>query len=177
MIDNLTKEQRRVLLMWIIFGLVLMGVLMVLAGIKIDKARKEREQSVDKIYSRVSNYSRYYTIIGILDNYYNTINSNNDEDTYKLLSDNYKKNNGITKDNIKDKITHYDKLVTYKGKLMCSKRLGKGFTSYYVSGDIIGSNDLSTYGSAYYDVILNEKEMTFSVSIIDASTFGGECHD
>jgi len=177
MIDNLTKEQRRVLLMWIIFGVILMGVLGILAGIKINKARKEYQQTVDQNYNKVRDYSRYYTIINILDKYYNTINSNNDTETLKLLSNKYKIDNGINKDNINDKIKHYEKMVTYKGKLMCSKRLGKGFTSYYVSGDVIGSNDLKTYGSEYYDIILNENEMTFSVSVIEASEFGGVCHD
>ena len=176
MIDNLTKEERKVLLMWIIFGVVLMAILAVLAGIKINKAKKGYQQTIDKSYIKVTNYSRYYTIIGILDKYYNTINSNNDEETLNLLSDKYKKDNGINKDNIKDKVEHYDKLVTFKGKLMCSKRLGKGFTSYYVSGDVIGSNDLNTHDNAYYEVILNENEMTYSISEIDASVYGGECH-
>ena len=176
MIDNLTKEQRRVLLYWFIFGLILMGILIVLAGIKINKMKKQYEQTRDDKYIIVSDYSRYYTIINILDKYYSTINSNNHDDTLKLLSEDYKNKNGINKDNIKDKITHYKKQVTYKGRLMCSKRLGKGFTSYYVTGDVIGSNDLTIYGQVYYEVLLNENEMTYSISILDGETYGGACH-
>lgn len=175
MIDDLTKEQRRVLLYWIIFGLILMGVLITVASIKISE-KKKYQQTVDKNYSIVNDYSRYYTIINIMDKYYNLINKKDYNELSKLLSDNYKKNNDINADNIKDKLDFYDKSVTYKGRIMCSKRLGKGYTSYYVAGNVIGMNDLSEYDTKYYEVVLNENEMTFSISILDASTYGGACH-
>ena len=59
---------------------------------------------------------------------------------------------------------------------MCNKRLGKGHTSYYVSGTVVGTNQYKVFDDVYYEVMLNESNMTFSISEIDASTFGGECH-
>jgi hypothetical protein len=59
---------------------------------------------------------------------------------------------------------------------MCSKRLGNGYTSYYVSGNVIGVNKYKEYEDQYYEVVLNENEMTFTVKSIDSNQFGGECH-
>ena len=174
MLDKLSKEERTVLFFWIVLGAILMLLALFIGGRKINE--KKYEQTKENNYHILTDYSRYYTIINIMEKYYSTINSKNYDDTLKLLSNDYKSSNNINKNNINEKIKYYDKSVTFKGKLMCSKKLGKGYTSYYISGDVIGMNNNNVYESTFYNVTLNENDFTFNISLIEESEFGGKCH-
>ena len=173
MLDKLTEDQRRVLMIWFFFLVFLVVLFIILAGHKITSKFKDE---VDKNYSIVQDYSRYYTVINILDKYYTALNNESYDDVLKMLDTEYVNSEGINKDNIKEKLNKYDVRTTYKGSLMCSKKLGKGYTSYYVSGEVVGTNTIKTFDTTLYEVVLNENEMTFSIKQIDDSQFGGDCH-
>jgi hypothetical protein len=173
MLDKLTEDQRKVLLIWVFLGVFILVLLLFFAGKKIQESKKD---PVDKTYQVVKDYNRYYTVSNILDKYYTALSNKNYDGLYKMLSEEYKKNNDINETNIQTKIKTYDIRTTYQGALMCNKRLGKGQTSYYVSGSVVGANQYKVFDDVYYEVMLNEKNMTFTISEIDASTFGGACH-
>lgn len=171
MIDKLTEEQRKVLVIWGFLGLFLAILLIIFAS---NKNKYKSEYKIDKDYQIVEDYSRYYTITKIIDKYYTAINDNNYSSIMNMLDTNYIKKNDLRVDNVKN-LYNYDKKISFKGSLMCSKRFDKGLTSYYVSGSTIAENVLKEYGNVYYEVILNENEMTFSINVIDVDTFGGVC--
>jgi hypothetical protein len=173
MLDRLTEDQRKVLMMWFFLLIFLIGLVVLIANNKIKKRVVDEKY---KTYVVVRDYSRYYTITNILDKYYTTIYNKNYESVIKMLDADYVKDNNITKDNLEDFIKTYDARTTYQGSLMCSKRLGKGYTSYYVSGEVVGANSYKIYDTKYYEVLLNENQVTFTVKEIDSNQFGGECH-
>lgn len=173
MLDKLTEDQRKVLLIWFFLGVFILVLILFFAGKKIQEMKKD---PVDKSYQVVKDYNRYYTISNILDKYYTALSNKNYDGVYKMLSNDYKSKNDINESNVQTKIKSYDIRTTYQGSLMCNKRLGKGFTSYYVSGTVVGTNQYKIFDDVYYEVMLNEREMTFTISEIDASTFGGACH-
>jgi hypothetical protein len=172
MLDKLTEDQRKVLLIWVFLGVFILILILVFAGKKIQDMKKD---PVDKSYYIVKDYNRYYTVSNILDKYYTALSNKNYDAVYKMLSDDYKKNNDINESNVQTKIKIYDIRTTYQGALMCNKRLGKGHTSYYVSGSVVGTNQYKVFDDVYYEVMLDESTMTFTISEIDASTFGGAC--
>ena len=173
MLDKLSEDQRKVLLIWVFFGVFILVLILFFANKHIQEMKKD---PVDKSYIKVEDYSRYYTISNILDKYYTALSNRNYSSVYTMLSDDYKKNNDITEQNVQTKIKTYDVRTTYQGGLMCRKRLGKGHTSFYVSGTVTASNQYKVFEDAYYEVFLDENNMTFSITEIDASTFGGACH-
>ena len=173
MLDKLTEDQRKVLLIWFFLLIFLIGAVSLFSYRRI---KSKFHNEVDKQYNIVTDYSRYYTVLNILDKYYTYINNGNYEDVLKMLDKDFVNENHIDTHTITNFIKKYDIRTTYKGSLMCSKRLGNGYTSYYVSGNVIGVNKYKEYEDQYYEVVLNENEMTFTVKSIDSNQFGGECH-
>ena len=173
MLDKLNEDQRKVLLIWAFLGLFIFVGLLFFANKKIQEMKKD---PVDKTYIKVEDYSRYYTVSNILEKYYTALSNRNYSAVYNMLSDEYKKDNGINEQNIQTKIKTYDVRTTYQGGLMCRKRLGKGHTSFYVSGTVMASNQYKVFEDIYYEVLLDENNMSFSITEIDASTFGGACN-
>ncbi len=173
MLDKLTEDQRKVLLIWFFILIFLIVAVSMFARYRIKSMFNDE---VDKQYIKVTDYSRYYTVLNILDKYYTTIYNNNAEDVLKMLDEDYKKDKNLNKDNVLSTLKTNTSRTTYKGSLMCSKRLGKGHTSYLVSGNPVGVNVDKSYDDIFYEVELNENEMTFSIKEIDASQFGGDCH-
>jgi len=172
MVEKLTEDQRKVLIIWGFLGLFL-AILLIIIGSK--KLAHKINYELDKDYVVVKNYSRYYTISKIIDKYYTAINDGRYDAAVNMLDDKYKKDNNISSANVRDTLK-YDVKVSFNGSLMCSKRFAKGYTSYYVSGNVIGSNVDKEFDKVYYEVVLNEMEMRFSIKKIDASTFGGACN-
>ena len=174
MLDNLTEDQRKVLLIWFFFGIFLIVLVVLFANYKIKE--KKNKEIIDDHYIIVSDYNRYYTITNILDKYYTSLYNGRFDRVIKMLDTDYVSSNGITEENMKDKLKMQDTRTTFKGGLMCSKRFAKGYTSYYVSGEDIAVNKYKVFNTRYYEVVLNENELTLTVKEIDVDTFGGECN-
>jgi len=172
MIDKLTEEQRKVLIIWVFLGIFLAILLFIFAH---NRGKYKSDYKLDKEYTIVNDYSRYYTITNILDKFYNAFNDKKYDMVMNMLDSNYVKANNIDVNNVSN-ILKYDKRVSFRGNIMCKKTFDKGYTSYYVSGTVIGTNVEKDFDNVYYEVILNENEMTFSINILDASKFGGVCH-
>ena len=141
MIDQLTEDQRKVLIIWLFLGLFLAALLLIFAN---KKMKAKSNYQLDNNYNVVSNYSRYYTITKIIDKYYNAINEGNYDGAFKMLDDKYIKSNNLSTNSFKESF-NYDAKIAFRGGLMCSKRFAKGYTSYYVSGSIIGANSNKQY--------------------------------
>lgn len=172
MIDRLTEDQRKVLIIWFFLALFLIALLVLIASRKI---KAKHDYPLDKNYIVVKDYSRYYTVTSVIDKFYNALNNKNYESAMKMLDDNYVKTNNLSTNNLNSSF-NFGTTVSFKGKLMCSKRFAKGYTSYYVSGTTIASNVDKVFDDIYYEVVLNENNMTFNIKTIDASTFGGACN-
>jgi hypothetical protein len=174
MLDNLTEDQRKVLLIWFFFGLFLIILVVLFANYKIKE--KKNKELIDDHYIVVSDYNRYYTVSNILDKYYTSLYNGRFDRTLKMLDSEYISKNEITEDNLKTKLGMQDVRVTFKGGKMCSRRFENGITSYYVVGDEVAVNKYKVFNTKYYEVVLNEKELTFTIKEIDSDIYGGECN-
>lgn len=165
------NSQRKVLIVWGIIAIILVVILILFKNdvIVLNKYK-------DKKYTIVNDESRYFTISTIVDRFYGYMNENNYKSVLNSLDRDYINSNNITEDNIFD--IYPDKSVQYKSRMICKKGLDKGLVSYLVSGferdDYYVSERLD---NKYYEVILHESEMKFSIQPIDKERFVGDCHE
>ena len=172
MVEKLTEEQRKVLMIWVCLGMILTVLLLIIGSKKVGY---KNNYELDNEYLTVRDYSRYYTITKIIDKYYTAINDERYEVALNMLDSKYVSEKSINTSNIKETL-NYDAKVSFSGGLMCSKRFAKGFTSYYVIGKVIGTNVDKEFDTVYYEVVLDEMNMLFSIKPVESSMFGGACN-
>ena len=97
MIDRLTEDQRKVLIIWFFLALFLIALLVLIASRKI---KAKHDYPLDKNYIVVKDYSRYYTVTSVIDKFYNALNNKNYESAMKMLDDNYVKTNNLSTNNL-----------------------------------------------------------------------------
>ncbi len=173
MSGKLSTEEKKVLIIWLIIGLVAFFLVM---SIHIYKFTGEKQETYDKEYQILKDYDRYYTVVGALNKYYAFYNARAYESIFHILSNTYKEENAITLDNIKEFIPENEASLNFKGALMCYKTIDKGITSYLVKGyetDVFTGDELNT---VYYNVTLDNNTFSFALEKIDSEFYGGNCH-
>lgn len=175
MLDNLSEDQRKVLLMWAFLGVFILIVVYFVTSYVVKEVKYGDKK--DKNYSIVKDYNRYYTVTGAINKYYSYLNTKSTDDLFLIINNTYLADNEITRENLLDKIKTYDTLVSYQGSLMCKKQLHTGVVSYYVSGDVVSSSKGTKIDKVFYDVTMDENNMTFDLKEIDSVSFGDECHE
>lgn len=152
--------------------LILFIILLFVAIYVVSVDQKNKNLQLNKMIL-VDNSSTFFTIEGCVNKYVNALSSSNPDDLVKLLDQNYMKENGITKDNVEDKIGYLDGIYTFSAKKMYRKNISDIYTKYYVYGkirqDIIDEYDL---GEDYYVIVtVNNKSNLFSVTPYDGKYF------
>ena len=175
MLDNLSQEQKHVLIYWILFGVIFASLAILISYITISK--KSEETFVDTDYGVVTDYNRYYTVKNAIIKYLSYVNSKDSDSIYEVLDTSYINDNSITKDNVLSKVENYNVAISYKSNKMCYKRIAKGITSYEVRGSIISMNTSSYLNDKYYNIILDENNITFTIKPIEESTIISDCHE
>ena len=176
MLDRLTDDQRKVLLIWLFVGVFILVLVFVISNITGNNGILKKDEK-EKRYTFVKDYNRYYTITNIVDKYYSAINNEYKDDLMVMLNDDYIKDNNITNDNVIAKLKVDNNNISFQGSLMCKKKLHTGVVSYYVSGETIGTNTGKKIKDSYFEVIQDENNMTFDIKEIDNTSFGDECHE
>lgn len=166
---KLSKEEKKVLTIWCIISLIVFSLLF-LFGIK--KVTKE-----EKKYELVRDYNRFYTVNTVLNKYYLYLNGNEYNKVLNMINENYKKNNNIDVNNLKDKLEINEEKVSFNSYYMCSKETSDDVYSYYIKGHINNINSGKYIKDVYYKVVLNSKNLLFDIAPIDENQFGGECHE
>lgn len=173
---KLSESEKKVLTFWAILAVVVVGGLLIFKIVAPDKFnRLFGISNSDKKYSLVQDRNRYYTVDNAINKYYLYVNQKDSESVFTILSDNYKKNNNInSKDDIK---FNSDVELVFNSGLMCQKKTNTGIYSFYVKGYESNINVSGRLDTKYYEVILDDNNMTFSLQSISEEKFGGECHE
>ena len=126
----------------------------------------------------VTNASNFYTVNSCL---YRTITylSQQDKESLKLvLSDEYKKRNKVTNENILDLFVDVEKNSTFVSEKMYYETQSKNITKYYVKGHVEINTimddqplEAKNYDSVYFIVYLNSSDKLFSVEPYDGKIF------
>ncbi len=173
MMESLTPEEKKTLIVWAIVGIIIFLFILGYSFIYLDSKEK---LYVDEEYKIVKNYDRYYTVMGTINKFYAFYNAKSYESVLHILNSNYVKENSITLDNIREFFPEVKEFMSYNGKIMCSKNLDKGITSYIIEGNETKMNTGEIVEKKYYNVILDGNEFVFSIEPIDEEFYGGNCN-
>lgn len=174
MFKDLTEVERKTLTVWAIVGVIVLVLAIIVKIEFIDKYHGNVK--LDKKFTIVKDYDRYYTVSSVLTKYYEFINSKDYDAVIKILDEDYVKENKLTVKNVDNKLTSSQANISYKPNIMCKKTIAKGVTEYVVDGKEITQNKGDKIGTKYYKVTLYEEELTFSIKPITKKVYGGECH-
>lgn len=126
----------------------------------------------------VTNYSNFYTVDSCLYRFSTYLAEKNNENIWLILSDNYKKNNNINKDNILNIFENIDLDSTFVSKKMYYENISDSVTKYYVYGYIQKNQILDDdyiekieKRDIYYIVYIDNYNQTFSVEPYDGEIF------
>ena len=172
MFKDLGESEKKVLKVWGSIALVLMiGLTVAAIMMKLDNTTEEAKKG----YAILQDSTRYYTAANALNKYYAFVNAKDADSVLKILADDYKKDNNITKDNVMEKVG-YDKNVSVTPGYMCFYEYKTGVVEYIFKGTVKNMNKADEIlDEKYYRVILDGNNMTFSVEQITEKYFGGKC--
>lgn len=171
--EKLNPEEKKILIMWAVVGCI---IFLLALGYKFIYLDSKEEDYSKEVYKIVDDYDRYYTVIGAINKFYAFYNAKTYDSVLNVLNSDYIKENGITKDNIKEFFPEKNTNINYKGKIMCSKNLDKGITSYLIEGKETEMNTGKELEKKYYEVILDGNQFAFSIEPIDEEFYGGNCN-
>ena len=162
--NSINKSKKDVIEIIFMIIMIVLFIAFKLYSSYID-AKKTSQFSTEK--HLVTDNSRYFTVIGCIDKYLNTIKSGNKDNILITLDNNYINEYNINKDNLLNYIPNLnkDKMFNYSGREMYEKRISKNVVEYYVYGYIEESvlDEISTGFSYNVTVILYESEFLFSI--------------
>lgn len=140
---------------------------------------KEKLEESEKYI--VTNYSNFYTVDSCLYRFSTYLSEKNIENLWLVLSDNYKENNNINKENVLTIFDEIDEDSTFVSRKMYYENINDNITKYYVYG-LIQKNliydDAYTEKiegkDAYYIVYIDSNNKTFSIEPYSGEIFIGD---
>lgn len=172
---ELDQTQKKVILFWILLGMIVLILFFFLRFFKIDFNRKS--SSFDKNYHLVTDYSRYYTVSSTVDKFYQFLNAGNKESVLHILDEQYKEEQNLTEETVLTELKKEKVSISFQSGMMCEKRVRENITYFLVKGSVVGLNEQKSYQEAFYQVVLDESSFHFSIRPIEEKTFGDECHE
>lgn len=157
-----------------VLAIILAIAVIVLGVYKLFFNKSNNKDKLDTgTISIVTDSNRFYTVAGCINKYYAYLSSNDKDKLLILLSDDYKKQNSITADNIYSYIDKMDNFYTFSPNLMYYQRLSENTYKYYVYGSLQGSyiNFDENDKDVYMIVILDESNTTFAIEPYDGEIF------
>lgn len=176
MINNLSESEKKTLMAWFIAAVIFLLILIVIKIINPDFSFKKKVDYSKNKYNVVTDYNRYYTVTNAINKYYAFVNAKEYESVYHILDEDYTKKMGVDKDTVINIISDSDKALSFNGRLMCSKDIAEGITSYIIKGDERYMNSLNVNKTIYYEVILDGNKFHYSIKPIEEEFFGGNCN-
>lgn len=125
----------------------------------------------------VSNYSIFYTLSNSANMYVSYLGLEDKESVYKIVNDEYKTNNDITKENIISKLkTFKTSFPTYRITEMLEEKYSSNIKRYYIKGNIIDTDeDTFSFEDEYYLIMdVDSNNNTYQVTPYDGAIFKGE---
>ncbi|MBQ9072529.1 MAG: hypothetical protein IJY25_05180 [Bacilli bacterium] len=162
-------------------------VIITIVVVVISFFTKTSEQNQVGDINIVTNYSNFYTVDSCLYRTVTYMSSKDKESLYLILSDNYKKENNISEENVIDVIGTVGENSTFITKKMYYQDINDNITKYYVYG-IIQENYLFEeetvkeleYIDKYFIVYLDTTNKTFSIEPYSKELFeklGGDSNE
>lgn len=165
------KEERnkRILLIVLVAAVILLGVYKLF----FENKKEQAEQIDTETISVVTNANDFYTVSSCVSKFLSYLSINDTENLLILLSDEYKKENSVTQDNIYNFISALNGVYNFNPRKMFVQRTNKNTYKFYIYGLIEQeSMELISDSMDYYIVVILDKENgTFAIEPYDGSMF------
>ena len=138
------------------------------------EGKKIKEESIDtETISIVTNPNDFYTVSSCVSKYLSYLSIGDTEKIFILLSDEYKKNNEVTKDNLYIFLNQLSGVYNFNPKKMFVQQINKNVYKFYVYGVISEEMmDLASDETDFYIVVILDREnTTFSIEPYDGNVF------
>lgn len=161
---NLNPKQKNIFEIILIIGIVILVFAINLITKTID-AKKEQTESMKTVL--VTDYSRYFTVLGCAKKFITTLSSGNKSDIILSMNEDYITKNRITEENVLSYVPSLDTtgMYDYVGEEMYQHKISKNVTTYYLKGKIANlvMDETTTY--TRYDLTITLYENTFTFTI------------
>ena len=154
-------------------------VVITLVVVIITNLFKENESiSLDTDIYVVSNYSNFYTVNSCLYRAISYISTKDKNNLFLLLSEDYKKENNITEDDVLSLFSNVESDSTFVSNKMYYQKLNNDITKYFVKGYIeknqIFDDDIISEQNreeVYFIVYIDSLNKIFSIEPYDGNLF------
>ena len=163
------EKNKKILIFVLIIALLILGIYKIFFEHKSVKKEKIDTETI----SIVKKPNDFYTVSSCVSRYLRYLSDNDTDNLLILLSDEYKKQNSINKDNLYTFISYYDRSYEFNPRKMYVQRVSKNVYKYYVYGLIEEElMDMDSQEMDYYLIIILDKEnMTFAVEPYNGDMF------
>ena len=166
--NSIEERNKKILLIILIVALVVLGIY------KIFFEKNGLDEPIDtETISIVSEPNDFYTVSSCVSKYLNYLAVSDSDNLLVLISNEYKKENSITKENIYNFIGTLTGVHSFNARKMFVQRLSQNTYKYYVYG-FISRETINTNpeeNNFYIVVILDRKNGTFAIEPYDGSMF------
>ncbi len=150
--------------------LVIITLTVVIVTFVLNNMKDDKKYNEVKI---VTNYSNFYTVNSCLYRVITYISSSDKDSLILVLTDDYKKKNNVTVDNVIDIFDKVSDNSTFSSKKMYYENINDNVTKYYVYGTI---EENLMYGDslskdAYFIVYLDTKSKVFEIEPYNGEVF------
>lgn len=134
------------------------------------------EEKIDtETISIVTNRNDFYTVSSTINSYISYLASNKSDVILEILDSKYKEENNITIDNLYNYVSKLSGMYLYQPKKMYEQRVSENIYKYYtfgyISQEFIG--EMGPKQEYYLIVLLDEKNLTYSIMPYDGEMFKG----
>lgn len=149
----------------ILIILILYSVIVLL----IDKTELFKQNKI----TEVKNYSEFYTVSNSANLYLSYLSSSNKDSVYAILDNDYKDKEGITKDNVIEKLNDVKDIVpALRVNNMYEEKLSKYNKKYYLKANLIDNGEEYKIIRDYYLIVtIDSKNNTYSITPYDGAIF------
>lgn len=157
-----------------IIAIVLVILVIIVLGINLFKDNDK--DKIDKSINLLEDRNRFFEVSNSVDKFIKFVSSRDNDSVYKILNEEYLKNNNITKENVLNIVPNISGNYVFGATSMYEQQLDKTTYKYYVKGyyyqeTIDGNSSKTDY---YVIVYFYTKSMTFSIEPYNGEMFEGD---
>lgn len=161
------KLLKIIILLAAIIILVIGTILAILIYFPDEKAddKEKNEITVVTEVTRVKNRNDFFTVSSCVTRYLNYLTTKETDILYAYLDESYRKEKGITKENIPEYLKLSDEYYTFRAREMYVAKLSGEVSQYYVYGNlgIESTDEVDEKTDFYISIKIDKVNNTFSV--------------
>jgi len=159
----------------ILIGILLLAVIGVIIYKVVDNIKHDNQKDINTDIVIVNDPSRFFVVSSCIDKFYRYVSIKDIDSVYKIVSEDYVKDNDLSKNNILDIFISLDGNYNFSARKMYQQQLSDSVYKYYVYYtyneelmDAVGE----TY-EGYIIVYLYTDNMTYSIEPYNGEMFEG----